>query len=316
MADGVDVSVVIVNWNACGYLRGCIASILAETSLRTQVIVVDNASRDGSAEMVRAEFPGVRLIANDVNRGFAAANNQGLKVAAGRWMLLLNPDTVILDGAIDKTVAYAQTRPDAGVVGCRVLEDATTVQQTCFAFPSPWNLFLVESGLSRMFPRSRLFGRPQIGWWDRDCEREVDVVSGMFMLVRREAMEQVGLMDEDYFVYAEEADWCFRFRRAGWRCVYAPVASIMHLEGGGKSTAQVKARMYIQLQKSLVIFNRKNLGRMAYAASRATFIGSVAARWVVWAVLGPVIRREDAAKLRRLASAGLKYHLFGIEPSV
>jgi len=311
----VDVSVVIVNWNARDYLRGCIRSITEETRLRTQIIVVDNASGDGSADMVRSEFPTVQLIANSMNRGFAAANNQGLRVAEGCWLLLLNPDTVVLDGAIDKTIAFAQSRPKAGVIGCRVMESPVTVQRTCFAYPSPWNLFLTESGLSRLFPKSRIFGRPQIGWWDRDSEREVDVVSGMFMLVRREAMEQVGMMDEDYFVYAEEADWCFRFSRAGWRCLFAPVASILHLEGGGKSTAQIKARMYVQLHKSLLIFNRKNLGWRAGLMSRATFIGSVSARWVVWATLGRVVRRADAPKLRRLASAALRFHFLGIEPT-
>jgi GT2 family glycosyltransferase len=309
-----EVSVVVVNWNARDYLRRCLASIIEQTQLPVEIIVVDNASRDGSADMVRAEFPAVRLIVNDENRGFAAANNQGLRIARGRWLLLLNPDTVVLNGAIDKTVAYALGCPAAGVVGCRVMESETRVQRTCFGFPGPLNLLLVETGLCRMFPASRLFGRPWIGWWDRDCERDVDVVSGMFMLVRREAMEQVGLMDEDYFVYAEEADWCFRFARAGWRCVFAPVASILHCEGGGQSTRQVKPRMHVQLQKSVLIFNRKNLGIAAWLLVKAVFLVGSMARVMLFTVSGLVSSAGASAPRVRLATASLRYHLLGSDP--
>jgi GT2 family glycosyltransferase len=306
--------VIVVNWNAREYLRRCLTSILEETRARVSIIVVDNASSDGSAEMVRAAFPSVQLIANSENRGFAAANNQGLRLVKGDWALLLNPDTVILDSAIDRIVALAATRPDAGILGCRVLEAEGVVQRTCFGYPGPWNLFLVEFGLCRLCPRSRLLSRPVIGWWDRDTERDVDVVSGMFMLVRKTAMDQVGLMDEDYFIYAEEADWCFRFRKRGWRCLFWPGAAILHCEGGGKSTAQVRARMHVQLQKSLLLFNRKNLGRWAWAMAKLVFVCSSLGRLLVWATVGAGLKPARARERRRLAIAGVRYQLAGAEP--
>jgi len=312
---GVEVSIVIVNWNARDYLRDCLRSIRDNVSIAVETIVIDNASSDGSAAMVSGEFPGVALIANTANRGFAAANNQGIRAARGRYVLLLNPDTVVYKETLEKSVEFADSNPRVGVLGCRVLEAEDRVQRTCFSFPGPMNLLLVELGLQRVFPRSRFFGRPELGWWDRDSELDVPVVSGMYMLVRRAAIERVGVMDEDYFVYAEEADWCFRIAKAGWRCVFAPVGSILHREGGGKSTAQIKARMYVQLQKSQLIFNRKNLGDGAYWAAKCVFVASMTARWLVWSTLGRLLNRTDAPALRGLAAAALRFHLRGMEPA-
>jgi GT2 family glycosyltransferase len=308
------VSIVVVNWNAREFLRDCIRSIRENVSVAVQIIVVDNASRDGSAAMVRSEFPDVELIANTENRGFAAANNQGIRIANAPYILLLNPDTIVYAGALENSVAYMNARPDVGLMGCRVMETQDRIQRTCFSFPGPVNLLLIQSGLHRVFPRSRVFGRPELGWWDRDSELDVPVVSGMYMLARRDVIDKVGLMDEDYFVYAEEADWCFRIRKAGWRCVFAPVGQILHRDGGGKSTAQTKARMYVQLQKSILIFNRKNLGAGAYCAAKTVYVGSMLARWVAWSAMRLLTNKEDATALARLAAASLRYHLLGVEP--
>lgn len=309
------VSIIIVNWNTQHLLRGCLASIFQQTTADTfEVIVVDNASSDGSAEMVRREFPQVILIANTSNRGFAAANNQGLRCAKGEYLLLLNPDTVILDHAIDKAIAFTDSEIDIGVMGCQVMETPQRIQRTCFAFPSPLNILLEQTGLSSTFPRSRIFGKAWLGWWDRRSRRDVDVVSGMFMLVRRAAMEEVGLMDEAYFVYAEEADWCYRFWKAGWRCVFAPVAQIIHLDGGGKSTSQVSARMYVQLQKSLLHFHRKHYGWLAWMALRLLYACSNAARAISWGVLAWLRRAEAPRHRRNQAVAALKFQLFGVGP--
>ncbi len=307
----MDVSVVIVNWNARDLLRGCLASIAKETRASHEVFVIDNASKDGSCDMVRAEFPWVKLMENETNRGFAAANNQGLREARGRYLLLLNPDTVILEGAIDKAIADADARVDAGVVGCQVWESPERIQRTCFSFPTPLNLFFSQTGLQKRFPRSRLLGRPELMWWDRMSERDVDVVSGMFMLVRREAMDQVGLMDEDYFVYGEEADWCCRFWRAGWRCVFVPTGRILHLEGGGKSTSQVRVPMYVQLLKSLLLFNRKNFGVLAWACAKGVFVLAMALKWATGVWTGG----EEGHARRRLARASLAWLLTGKKPT-
>ncbi|MEN6426528.1 MAG: glycosyltransferase family 2 protein [Phycisphaerales bacterium] len=258
-----DVTIVIVSWNTREILRDCLRSVYENAGPADfDIIVVDNASTDGSVEMVRAEFAQVQLIANSDNRGFASANNQGIAVATGRYVLLLNSDTIVLDGAIAKTVAFADTHPDAAVVGCRVLNPDRTLQASCFLFPSILNMLLSATYLYRLFPRSRFFGRERMTWWDKRDARAVDVISGCFMLVRREAIEQVGPMDEGYFMYAEETDWCYRFQRAGWSNMYTPDGQIIHL--GGQSTARVSAPMTVQLRLSILRFIRKHRGPLVY----------------------------------------------------
>ena len=309
-----EVSVVVVNWNTRDLLRGCLASIAAETRASHEVIVVDNASDDGSAAMVAAEFPAVRLIANTDNRGFAAANNQALAVANGRHVLLLNPDTIVLDGAIDRMLAWLAAHPDVGCAGCQVLEDAETIQLTCFADPSPLNLLLVEAGLMRLARRIRVFGRPWYVGWDRRSEREVDVVSGMFMLVPRAVLDAVGPLDEAFFIYAEEADWCRRIRAAGYSCVFTPQARIVHLDGGGKSTTQIKSRMHVQMQKSHLAYARKHHGLSGYMAVKALFLGSALARVLAFGSLR-LVQSDPVTRARvRLSAAALRFHLLGQEP--
>lgn len=309
-----EVSIVIVNWNTRNLLRDCLASIQTQTAASHEIVVVDNASADGSAAMVAAEFPEVRLIANTINHGFAGANNQGLAIASGRHLLLLNPDTIILDHAIDRMLGWLAAHPDVGCVGCQVLEGPDVIQLTCFADPSPLNLLITEAGLMRLARLWPALGRSWYLDWDRRTEREVDVVSGMFMLVPRAVLERVGPLDDAFFVYAEEADWCRRIRDAGWRCVFAPVAQIVHLDGGGKSTAQIKSKMHVQMQKSHLIYARKHHGRTGYLAGKAIFVVSAALRGLVFGARG-LVRPSDETRARvRLSRASLRYHLFGMEP--
>ena len=160
----IDVSIIIVNWNTCDLLRQCLQSVYEQGSSNYEVIVVDNASSDDSVNMVRREFSQVILLTNSVNRGFAAANNQGMALAKGRYVLLLNSDTIVLDRAIEKTVAYADRNPNTAVTGCRILNPDGTLQNSCFMFPSILNWFLFSTYLYRLFPRSRFFGREQMTW--------------------------------------------------------------------------------------------------------------------------------------------------------
>ncbi|MBN1816832.1 MAG: glycosyltransferase family 2 protein [Sedimentisphaerales bacterium] len=296
----LDVSVIIVNWNTAQITCGCLASVYEQTrDVSFEVIVVDNASSDGSAERIQQQFPQVILIENTENRGFAAANNQGMAVAQGRYVLLLNPDTVVLDGAIQKAIAFAERHPEAAVVGCQVWENESKLQPTCFSFPSLGGLFLRTIGLSRMFPKSRLWAGEMLGWWDRTTEREVDVVSGMFMLVRSEAIQQVGRMDETYFIYAEETDWCWRFKKAGWKCLFTPEARIIHLDGGGKSTDQLSIRMFVQLHKSLLIFFRKNRGVLSFMLAKLFFVLCMGLRTIVWRLLSLGGRKDRVHKYQQ-----------------
>jgi len=308
-----DISIIIVSWNCCEDLRNCLQSIFHPAAhLKLEVVVIDNASRDGSVSMVREEFPDVQLIGNKENRGFAAANNQGIKISTGRYILLLNPDIILLDDVLEKTLCIAEGHPRVGVLGCQVLENMEKIQKTCFSFPGPLNLFLEASGLQRMFPKSHFFGRPELSWWDRSTERFVDVVSGMFMLVRREALDDVGLLDEAYFVYTEEADWCFRFWQAGWKCMFTPEARIIHVDGGSKSTEQIATRMFVQQQKSVMIFFRKNMGLVARLLAKAVFILSNSLRLSVWGFGTPF--SQKARKKSICALAALWFHVTGEEP--
>ena len=262
----LDVSVIVVNWNTQEVTCNCLRSIYEQPSrLACEVVVIDNASSDRSVEAIRQEFPQVRLIENKENRGFAAANNQGMALARGRYVLLLNSDTIVLDSALDKVIDFADEHADAAVVGCRVLNPDKTLQRTCFMFPSLLNMFLAASYLYRLFPRNKFFGRERMTWWDRDDVREVDVVTGCFMLVRKGAIDQVGYMDDRFFMYGEETDWCYRFKRAGWKVLFAPVAEIIHL--GGQSSDQVKGPMCLQLRGSILSFLRKHKGLWSYVPS-------------------------------------------------
>ncbi len=303
----MDVSVVIVSWNTCDILRDCLQSVAAEAGpVSCEIIVVDNASADGSVAMVRREFPHVRVIENAGNRGFAAANNQGIAVAAGRYILLLNSDTVVLDQAIARAVAFAETRPDAAVVGCRVLNADRTLQPTCFMYPSLFNLLLSSTYLYKVWPRSRLLGREQMTWWQRDDVREVDVVTGCFMLVRRQAIEQVGVLDERFFMYAEETDWCYRFKNAGWRVLFTPEAEIVHL--GGQSSKRVHVDMSVQLRLSILRFIRKHHGPLYYWLACLLILLFFVVRIPAWFIIyvGSPQRRPYAGGKLKAYWAGIR----------
>jgi hypothetical protein len=316
----MDISVIVVNRNTRDILRECLASVLAETAgIAFEVIVLDNGSTDRSVEMVREDFPQVLLIANMENRGFAAANNQGMRLARGRYVLLLNSDTVVLDGAIQKTVAFADEHPEAAVVGCRVLNPDGSLQPTCFMFPSLLNMVLSTTYLYKLVPRSRFFGRERMAWWDRDDVREVEVVTGCFMLVRREAIDEVGLMDERFFMYAEETDWCYRFTKAGWKNLFCPDASIVHL-GGGSTRARLE-EMNIQLRRSIVQFMKKHRGWPSCVAARlfaGLFYATRLPYWWARSSFGAREARQDALSRTRLYTRGLHAMLFspiGIAPT-
>ncbi|MHC4693556.1 MAG: glycosyltransferase family 2 protein, partial [Planctomycetota bacterium] len=265
------VSIIIVNWNTENILYDCLQSVYANRgSLKFEVIVVDNASSDGSVEMVKNNFPDVILIENESNRGFAAANNQGMSIAVGEYILLLNSDTVILDNAIVKTIKFADSTPEAAVVACKVLNLDRTLQSTCFMFPSILNLILSITCLDRLFPNNRFFGRERLTWCAWEHVLEVDVVAGCFMLVKQEAIKEVGVMDEQYFMYAEETDWCYRMKQTGWKILFTPTAEVVHL--GEASSRQMKPEMASQLQASILLFFKKHRGRLSYRLA-CLFVG-------------------------------------------
>ena len=261
----MQLSIVIVNYNARDLLRNCLLSIFKQTQrIRFEVFVIDNASVDGSREMLAREFPEVRAILNTANRGFAAANNQAIKIARGECLLLLNPDTVILNGAIATTLAFLEQHPEAGIVGCKLLNPDGTLQPSCRSFPSVWNIFTESFFLYKLFKHSKLFGQYYMSHFDHNTLREVDVVMGAFMLIRREVFEKIGLLDEDYFMYAEETDFCYRAHRAGFKTFFCPEGAIVHI-GGGSTTFNRK--LFEQLHATSLLFLKKHFsGTRLWAA--------------------------------------------------
>lgn len=255
----LDLSIIIVNWNGKDLVRRCIEAVRATTErIRYEVIVVDNNSSDGSQEFIRSAFPDVTLIENTDNAGFAHANNQGMAVATGRYLLLLNSDAFVNPGTLDAMVAFMDAHPEAGMSACKLLYEDGRLQPSAYAFPSLRTELYTAFQLDKLFARSREFGQYLMTWWDFDDVRPVDSVMGAFMLARREAVEAVGPMDESYFMYSEEVDWCFRFRRAGWQILYNPAVTTVHLWGG--SSGGVRLEMFLQLYRSKVLFFRKNYG--------------------------------------------------------
>jgi len=220
--------------------------------------VVDNASTDGSAAMVKTEYPLVILIENQDNRGFAAANNQGMKIVKGRYVLLLNSDTIVVNGAIQKSVAFADQYPLCGVVGVRTFYSDGKVQPNCFQFFSLLNMCISMFGLNKILPRNRFFGRERMTWWKYDTIKKVDVVAGCYMLVRKDVIKNVGGMDEHYFMYGEEMDWCRRIYQKGWEIYFYPDASIVHY--GGISSTQDPIRMKSKQRDSMLYYIQKHHG--------------------------------------------------------
>jgi GT2 family glycosyltransferase len=290
------LSIIVVSWNTRDILKDCLESVYANLSgVDCEVFVIDNASSDGSPEMVEKQFPQAILVKNPDNKGFAAANNQGMERARGSYVLLLNSDTVVLGDVLRKTVEFADAHPDAAVIGCRVLNRDRSMQPTCFMYPSVLNLAIAVPYLNKLFPRSRFFGREGMTWWNRDDVRDVEVVTGCFMLVRREALDRVGPMDADYFMYGEETDWCWRFRRAGWRLMFTPSGEIIHL--GGQSTAQVRPRMLLQLRSGVLLFFRKQRSRPAYWAACLLTALWFAVRIPAWGLKALLSRQNRANSL-------------------
>ena len=299
----VDLSIVIVSWNVRSLLRRCLHSVFSANSshdradrgqstastqhpaLTLEVVVVDNGSTDGSADMVQSEFASAHLLANADNRGFPAANNQGLALARGRHVLLLNPDTEVVDDALSVLVAFADTHPDVGVIGPQLLSPDWTVQSSRRRFPTLATAFFESTWFQPHAPR-RLLDRYYVLDQPDDLTLDVDWVKGAALMARQEAIEQVGLLDEGFFMYSEELDWCRRFRDEGWRVVYLPTARIIHHEG--KSSEQAVPARHIHFQTSKVRYFRKHHGPAAAQILRWFLLGNYVwqlgvegAKWLV-----------------------------------
>ncbi len=256
----MDLSIIIVNWNTRDLLAQCLESVYDTVSdLDFEVIVVDNASVDGSVELMRQNFPQVQLIVNTENKGFVRANNQALARCQGRYVLLFNSDAQALFASLDSVIQFMDEHPGAGITGVRLLNPDRSFQASYTPFPTLWREFLILSGLGRYLIRPTFPGRgPEI---KKGAQRIVGYVEGACLAVRREAVDQIGGLDEHIFMYAEEVDWCYRFRQAGWEVWYLPQFPIVHY--GGQSSKKHRKRMEAELYRSRVYFFRKHYGRIA-----------------------------------------------------
>lgn len=254
-----DLAVVVASFNVAPLLKDCLESIeTARGALEVEVVVVDNDSSDGSPEMVSASFPDVRLIRNDTNVGFARANNRAIKETGARYVLLLNPDTRIPERTLEPMIAFLDEHPDVGVVGPRVVRPDGRLDEACRrSFPTPLSAAARFLQLDRVFPKSRTLGRYRQTFRDPSDRYEVDSVVGAFMMLRRSALEDVGVLDEDFFMFGEDLDWCWRFKNSDWRIYYLGDHEVIHHKGASCTTAP--HRMNWHFHRSMVLFHRKHL---------------------------------------------------------
>ena len=254
----MDLSIIIVNWNTKELLVQCLESLFRKNqNIEMEILVVDNGSIDGSVAAIREKFPAVRVIENQVNLGFARANNQALSISKGSYLLLLNPDAQVKDEAVFQMLSFMNTHPQVGVAGAQLLNSDGSKQNAIANFPSLATELLNKNLLRRLFPE-RFPGKER----DYLGPIEVNSVIGACMIVRREAMEQVGLFDEDYFLFLEETDWCYRMKKAGWEIYHIPQAEVYHLQG--KSADAHKEKAKVEYYRSRYHFFKKNRGRLQW----------------------------------------------------
>jgi len=295
-----DLTVIVVSYNTRDLTLAALATLHAETrETAMEVIVLDNASSDGSADAIAAAFPGVRLIRSDENLGFARANNVVAAEARGAWLLLLNPDTEIHDGAVDTLMGFARANPENGIYGGRtVYPDGTLNASSCAMRITPWSVFCFSTGLTAAFPRSQVFNPEAMAGWRRDTVREVDIVTGCFLLIPRALWARLGGFGPKYFMYGEEADLCLRARALGCRPVITPEAEIMHLVGASTHSRADRAVRVIQARVTLI---RDHWPARQVPLGLSVLWAGVALRYLVTAGrarLGGAGRAEAAARWR------------------
>lgn len=258
----IDISVCIVTYQARDYLKECLKSLEENThDHKYEVIVVDNGSDDGTKELIRSNFPEARLIENSVNAGFTQPMNQAMKLSNGRYVLQLNPDTVILPGALDKLVAFMSSQSKVGICGPKVLNKDGSLQKSCRRGESrPLAVLSYFLGLSKIFPDKKAFGEYQMSYMDENDIHLVAGVAGSCMMIQREVINQIGFLDERFYAYQEDADYCFRARQAGWKVYYYPEAQIIHYGGKGGSRVHPYRSIY-EWHKSYWLYYKKNLSQ-------------------------------------------------------
>jgi N-acetylglucosaminyl-diphospho-decaprenol L-rhamnosyltransferase len=286
----VNVSVIVVTWNASNHVARCLEAVAGGPG---EVIVVDNASTDGTPEFVAEQFPSVRLLRLPDNRGFGAGNNEGMRAAAGRYFLLLNSDAWPVADAIERLVDFADTQPQAAVVGPRLLNPDGTLQRSVRGFPTLWRLATEYLFLRKLAPGSRVFNSFYGARFDHLSICEADWLYGACLLVRSEAAAAVGLFDEEFFLFSEETDWCYRFHQAGWKVLLYPGAETVHMGGASHGDSMFRENLRGHLR-----FFSKHHGRRAAAQARLVLLTGTLLRAVVYRGERRRMYRDAVAWLR------------------
>lgn len=296
----IDLSIIIVSWNSRRDLDLCLPSLARGwRQCSAEVLLVDNASGDGSVERAKELCPAIRVIANTANTGFAHANNQGMAAAAGRHVCLLNPDTLVHEGAFDTLVEYLDAHPEAWGCGPSLLNGDGTPQRTGVRFPTIWNMVVETLFLDRVFPKTRVFGGHRELYEQWSAPREVDFVQGSCLLVRREAISEVGGLDEGFFMYFEETDWCRRMKGAGGRIVLVPEARVVHFGGG--AVGHYDERRLVHYHVSLFRYFAKHHGAVLQSAARVIVLFRSILRIIVWsavALVRPALRGAAVSAIK------------------
>lgn len=296
----VDLSIIIVSFNSRRHLDQCLGSIFNNPIKSSyELIVVDNNSSDGTVEFVQKACPQGRIIINRENKGFAAANNQAFKVVQGRYLLLLNPDTIVRNGSLDELVAFMDSHDNCGAAGTTLLNSDGKVQPTGVKFPGLWNMFVESVFLDRLFPRSRIFGRHKEGYEEGRSPRSVDYVQGTCLIVRSGTLAEVGSFDDRFFMYFEEVDWCWRMKKAGWRVCLCPSVTIIHL--GGEIRGHFDEHRLMYYHKSLLQFSTIHYGVGRTVLFRILIFCRSLIRVVVWLIVAafqPSLRETALSSVR------------------
>jgi len=311
----MDISVVIVAWNAKHYLELCLESLEKAPPRRSmETLVVDNASTDGTSEMLETRFPWVKLIKSPENLGFAKGNNVAIRECQGRYIALVNPDVIVLPGCLDALADFLDQNPNVGNVGPRVLNPDMTMQSTCRRFPTLWNNFCDATGLATKFKKSRLFAGEHMFYFPHDRTLAVDVLVGCFSFIRHETFDDVGLLDEKLFMYGDDVDWCRRARKAGWEVVFFPGAQAIH--DRGQITAPYPVRFAVAQQKSILYYWSKYHSKFGVLGIRLILFLRHLVRYTV-AVLSDLAhpgRPAQADVRKEVTVACLRELLFGSAP--
>jgi GT2 family glycosyltransferase len=299
----VDISVVIVAWNAKHYLELCLESLAQTPPQRSlEVLVVDNASSDNTVEMVEVKFPWVTLIKSKENLGFSKGNNLAIRQCRGHYIALVNPDVIVLQGCLDTLADFLDQHPKVGNVGPRVFNPDMTQQSTCRRFPTLWNNFCSVTRLEGIFKRSRFFGGEQMFYFPHDRMRFVDVIVGCFSMIRREAFEDVGLLDEGLFMYGDDLDWCRRAWNVGWQVVFYPEAHAIH--DRGKTTAPFPVRFAVAQQRSVLHYWKKHHTFLGVLGIRGLIFFRHLPRYLIASLTNIALpRKRSQSEVRKRVSA-------------